>query len=249
MAIVDNKQSILYALTTTQTRDTSGALATVSDVADGASTAASVVPGVGTAIAAIIQTLSSLFGLIKGTTQHLSFQQVEPQAKNFEALMYPKFLSAYGAQKLIELFPRCRGYFLNTFPVIWGTDTPGSRTALANIQQASAAFSANPSSPTPLSWLMYAYVLYVGMNLDADAGQDTQRQYFQNVYDRIFTRAITDLGLDATKTAGTAAVDILGGGTGSTPGTGTGKTLAGLTAGTVVLIVAVALVFMLMRKG
>lgn len=175
----------------------------------GAAVGTAIEPGVGTAIGSILETLS---GLVKGKTQHYSAQQVEPIALNFESYMYPRFLTAYGASGILKMLPYVRSNFLVAVDTWWGIGSPGGKAFYTDLPMIDAARQKSPTNPSPLSWYLHDYVLFVLLNVDNASGADEQQKMLTGVFNAIFSNAIASAGLKPELVGKTS--DIVPGSTG-----------------------------------
>lgn len=221
---------------------------------------------------AIVQSTSAIASGLKAlglrfATKHITWDQANNVAQQFYVTLYSQMETAYGLHFDDTAMPNGRtlslsikSQFTSAMASWWGLGGPISaqiQTDLSNIENA---------TNRPVSRMLWLWCIWVLMNLDAEAGEDTNRQHLEVTFQYIFIRGIERSGLGLSTAwyyvspgVGSQVTPPSGGG-----GTGTGASGGGTGTGAafnlsslskyapaiiLVVIIIIAIGYLLGAKG
>lgn len=145
---------------------------------------------VGIVISAITGTLAALGIHIRGATQHLSYEEVAPQANAFNGNMTALLEKYYSPSELALAAAKVPPYFIGAMRGLWGFS--GLNEVIAT--DITSNFQINDA----LSRQFFLFIIWIGTNVDKEIFQTTVNEYVPNLFRSIFVAAFRDAGLDTS---------------------------------------------------
>ena len=165
---------------------------------------------VGIVITAVVALFAALGVRIRGTTRHLSFDEVQGAAQQFAQSVSQVIINTYGASALLAIQEKVPARFLPMMQQYWGLG-PSQNQQIAYDVQVNHIFYRQ----------LWLFATWIGTNVDADR-PETYTQFMRDLFVMIFGVAIQDAGYDPKKLASISAAPPGGSGGGPTPPAGGG---------------------------
>jgi len=142
-------------------------------------------------IGAVVSVVTSLLApFIKGSTQHLSYNQVAPIAGTLQNAILPVLISAYGAESSWSpvVAPKAAALFNQAMQNNWGLGTSQNQAIQAEISK---------PGETVMQMIGF-FVIWVGTNVDSSSS-NSFALYFNSLFGYIFINAFMQAGYDPAK--------------------------------------------------
>lgn len=143
--------------------------------------------------------ISTLGGLLKGKTKHASYNDVNPLAQQFEAVVYKDIVDTYGVASTVKIAPFLASRFTDYTARWWGTGAALNKSIVDDI----AAHS------TDLVRLLWLFDIWVLTNQDQDSGEDTKRTLFSGLFNEVVISSIAAAGYDTAKILDKPGISIV----------------------------------------
>lgn len=156
---------------------------------------------VGGAVSALTGVLEALGLQIKGKTQHLSYDQVNPAAQAFSRDCFGAFARGYTVSEMQSIAQQVKPLFLASMTANWGLGASLNQTIARDIAE-------NAGIQSALARQLWLYGVWIGTNVDAES-TTSYSEYMLALFPQIFLQAIANAGLSISKLKGSTAVPVL----------------------------------------